>query len=129
MLWSFYIILTTAQYFNGPQGQLSFQSEPNHGQPRLPQQQFPSSDYAKPNTPRPLILSHRQSLTHDGGFKYAFATDNGLQQGESIAPDGTRTGGYSYVDTLGKTITVTLANFKCLLLLLYPSIIYNTGKI
>ncbi|XP_059486870.1 endocuticle structural glycoprotein SgAbd-2-like [Neocloeon triangulifer] len=52
------------------------------------------------------ILSHKQALGHDGSFKYSFAADNGLQQGESIAPDGSRVGSYSYVDPKGKTITV-----------------------
>lgn len=60
----------------------------------------------KPLTPPPLIISHKQALTHDGGFNFAFAADNGLQQGESIAPDGTRKGGYSYIDPHGKKITV-----------------------
>ncbi|CAB3370625.1 endocuticle structural glycoprotein SgAbd-8-like [Cloeon dipterum] len=52
------------------------------------------------------ILSHKQALGHDGSFKYSFAADNGLQQGESISPDGSRVGSYSYVDPKGKTITV-----------------------
>lgn len=49
---------------------------------------------------------HKQAQNHDGGFKYAFAAENGLAQGESIAPDGTRTGGYTYVDPNGKKISV-----------------------
>lgn len=49
---------------------------------------------------------HKQAQTHDGGFKYAFAAENGLAQGEAIAPDGSRTGGYSYIDPNGKKITV-----------------------
>lgn len=49
---------------------------------------------------------HKQAQSHDGGFKYAFAAENGLAQGESINPDGTRTGGYSYVDPNGKKISV-----------------------
>lgn len=49
---------------------------------------------------------HKQAQNHDGGFKYAFAAENGLAQGEAIAPDGTRTGGYSYIDPNGKKISV-----------------------
>ena len=49
---------------------------------------------------------HKQSLNQDGTFNYAFAADNGLQQGESISPDGTRRGAYSYVDPNGQKITV-----------------------
>lgn len=49
---------------------------------------------------------HKQALAQDGSFNYAFAADNGLQQGESISPDGTRRGAYSYVDPNGKKISV-----------------------
>jgi hypothetical protein len=49
---------------------------------------------------------HKQALAQDGSFNYAFAADNGLQQGESISPDGTRIGSYSYVDPNGKKISV-----------------------
>jgi hypothetical protein len=49
---------------------------------------------------------HKQALGHDGSFNYAFAADNGLQQGETISPDGTRIGSYSYVDPNGKKISV-----------------------
>lgn len=49
---------------------------------------------------------HKQAQSHDGGFKYAFAAENGLAQGEAIAPDGTRTGGYTYIDPNGKKISV-----------------------
>lgn len=38
----------------------------------------------------PLILMHKQALSQDGQFNYAFAADNGLKQGESISPDGSR---------------------------------------
>lgn len=54
----------------------------------------------------PVILMHKQALQQDGGFQYAFAADNGLRQGESIRPDGSRTGAYSYTDPNGKEITV-----------------------
>ncbi|XP_017783279.1 PREDICTED: GATA zinc finger domain-containing protein 10-like, partial [Nicrophorus vespilloides] len=56
--------------------------------------------------PPPRILSHQQSQNHDGGFKFAFAAENGLAHSEAIAPDGSRNGGYSYVDPHGKTISV-----------------------
>lgn len=54
----------------------------------------------------PAILMHKQALQEDGGFQYAFAADNGLRQGESIRPDGSRTGAYSYTDPDGKEISV-----------------------
>ncbi|XP_050311050.1 endocuticle structural glycoprotein SgAbd-8-like [Anthonomus grandis grandis] len=59
-----------------------------------------------PRRPPPAILTHKQALNHDGNFKYLFTSENGLAQGESIAPDGTRTGGYSYIDPNGKKISV-----------------------
>lgn len=49
---------------------------------------------------------HRQAQNHNGAFKYAFAAENGLSQGEVIAPDGTRNGGYTYIDPHGKKISV-----------------------
>lgn len=58
------------------------------------------------NKQLPVILMHKQALQQDGGFQYAFAADNGLRQGESIRPDGSRTGAYSYTDPDGKEITV-----------------------
>lgn len=69
------------------------------------QQQSQNYDL-QPQRPLPAILMHKQSLNQDGSFNYAFAADNGLQQGESISPDGTRRGAYSYVDPNGKKITV-----------------------
>ena len=60
----------------------------------------------QPQQPLPVILSHKQALGQDGSFRYQFAADNGLQQGESIAPDGTRTGQYSYVDPDGQKIMI-----------------------
>lgn len=54
----------------------------------------------------PSIISHKQSLTHDGNFKYAFHAENGLAQGEVISPDGARSGGYTYIDPHGKKILV-----------------------
>ncbi|CAH2004094.1 unnamed protein product [Acanthoscelides obtectus] len=56
--------------------------------------------------PPPQILTHKQALNHDGNFKYLFTSENGLAQGESIAPDGSRNGGYSYVDPTGRKISV-----------------------
>lgn len=58
------------------------------------------------NKQLPVILMHKQALQQDGGFQYAFAADNGLRQGESIRPDGSRTGSYSYTDPDGKEISV-----------------------
>ncbi|KDR08636.1 Cuticle protein 6 [Zootermopsis nevadensis] len=72
--------------------------------PYEPQQRAPQ--YEQPQRPLPVILMHKQSLAQDGSFNYAFAADNGLQQGESISPDGTRRGSYSYVDPNGKKISV-----------------------
>lgn len=73
-----------------------------------------SADYFRGHEPRggdgnkqfPVILMHKQALQEDGGFQYAFAADNGLRQGESIRPDGSRTGAYSYTDPDGKEISV-----------------------
>lgn len=81
-----------------------------------------------PRAPPSAILTHKQGLTNgliynshiryvcnislnfifilEGVFNYVFAADNGLKQGESIAPDGTRTGAYEYVDPNGKTVFV-----------------------
>ncbi|PSN38551.1 hypothetical protein C0J52_14812 [Blattella germanica] len=69
------------------------------------QQQYRPYDH-QAQRPLPAILMHKQSLTQDGSFNYAFAADNGLQQGETISPDGTRRGAYTYVDPNGKKITV-----------------------
>nr|XP_014272055.1 endocuticle structural glycoprotein SgAbd-8-like isoform X1 [Halyomorpha halys] len=63
-------------------------------------------DYSSYKAPPPAILMHKQALRHDGAFNYVFAADNGLKQGETIAPDGTRQGAYSYVDPNGQTISV-----------------------
>ncbi|KAL3277420.1 hypothetical protein HHI36_012768 [Cryptolaemus montrouzieri] len=82
------------------------------GQPQYVQQQYsqPQQQYnAQPqyNTPPPpQILSHKQALNHDGNFKYVFTAENGLAQGETIAPDGSRNGGYTYVDPTGRKISV-----------------------
>lgn len=62
--------------------------------------------YSGYNQPPVAILMHKQALGQDGSFNYAFSADNGLQQGEVINPDGSRTGSYSYVDPNGKTITL-----------------------
>lgn len=84
-----------AQYYqqsSGPreslQPQERYQREPLHTQPP------------------PQIISHKQAQNHDGNFKYAFAAENGLSQGEYIAADGSRNGGYTYVDPSGKKISV-----------------------
>lgn len=63
-------------------------------------------EYNYNTPPPPQILSHKQALNHDGNFKYLFTADNGLAQGETIAPDGTRSGGFSYIDPNGKKITL-----------------------
>ncbi|XP_073997293.1 uncharacterized protein isoform X3 [Rhodnius prolixus] len=62
-----------------------------------------ASNYKRPP---PAILMHKQALRQDGAFNFVFAAENGLKQGETIAPDGTRTGAYSYVDPNGQTISV-----------------------
>ncbi|BES99474.1 Insect cuticle protein [Nesidiocoris tenuis] len=64
---------------------------------------YGGSAYRKPP---PAILMHKQALTQDGSFNFVFAAENGLKQGETIAPDGTRTGAYSYVDPSGQTVSV-----------------------
>lgn len=61
---------------------------------------------ATKSKPPAIILLHKQALTQDGAFNFAFAGDNGIKQGESIRPDGTRTGAYSYIDPNGETISV-----------------------
>lgn len=72
--------------------------------PYEPQERY----YREPvhTPPPPQIISHKQAQHHDGNFKYAFAAENGLAQGEYIAPDGSRNGGYTYVDPNGKKISV-----------------------
>lgn len=54
----------------------------------------------------PVILMHKQAMSENGAFNFAFAGDNGIKQGETINPDGTRTGAYSYVDPNGETVSV-----------------------
>lgn len=68
----------------------------------------PSNNYHQNSyqSPKVNILSHKQALGHDGSFNYAFNADNGIQQGESISPDGSRQGSYSYVDPNGKTVSL-----------------------
>lgn len=56
--------------------------------------------------PPPQIISHKQAQNHDGAFKFAFAAENGLAHGEVITPDGSRNGGYTYIDPHGKKISV-----------------------
>ncbi|GJQ77092.1 hypothetical protein Trydic_g23663 [Trypoxylus dichotomus] len=75
----------------------------NHNQPDA---QYNNYDEDRRSRLFPQILSHKQSLNHDGNFKYAFASDNGLLQGETISPDGSRTGAYAYVDPTGRKISV-----------------------
>lgn len=65
------------------------------------QQQYQNGEYNQEDNysyqktpPPPQILSHKQALNHDGNFKYLFTSENGLAQGESISPDGSRNGGY-----------------------------------
>jgi len=59
---------------------------------------------AKPNYP--LLLSDTRQLNNDGTINFQYAADNGLQQGETVDPDGTRRGFYSYPGADGKPITV-----------------------
>lgn len=87
------------QYRQTPQPSAEYYNRPDR-------EPSPSSLAYTPTTPPPQIIMHKQAQNHDGGFKYAFAAENGLAQGEAIAPDGTRTGGYSYIDPNGKKITV-----------------------
>lgn len=68
--------------------------------------QYQEDNESYPRKPPPQILTHKQALNHDGNFKYLFTSENGLAQGESIAPDGSRSGGYSYIDPNGKKISV-----------------------
>lgn len=76
-------------------------------EPQYPNRQYDDSEqYNYQRTPPPQILTHKQALNHDGNFKYLFTSENGLAQGESIAPDGSRNGGYSYVDPTGRKISV-----------------------
>ncbi|XP_050498279.1 uncharacterized protein LOC126879253 isoform X1 [Diabrotica virgifera virgifera] len=81
------------------------QRQYQHQQPAVQYNQEDSYSYQSTQPP-PQILSHKQALNHDGNFKYLFTSENGLAQGESIAPDGSRNGGYSYVDPNGKKISV-----------------------
>lgn len=78
-----------------------------HCEPQYQPRQYDDSEqYNYQRTPPPQILTHKQALNHDGNFKYLFTSENGLAQGESIAPDGSRNGGYSYVDPTGRKISV-----------------------
>nr|CAD7587414.1 unnamed protein product [Timema genevievae] len=106
MTWAL-VVATTAALTTNAQHLASYgqhsESSPQQYQPQpAPLQQYQT----KSASPLPIILSHKQGLTSDGAFNYNFATDHGLQQGETINPDGSRTGGYSYVDPNGKTISV-----------------------
>ncbi|XP_045468267.1 cuticle protein 6-like [Harmonia axyridis] len=77
------------------------------GQPQYTQAQQQYNPQFIQNTPPPAqILSHKQGQNHDGNFKYIFTSDNGLAQGETISPDGSRNGAYSYTDPTGKKISV-----------------------
>lgn len=91
------ISATLSQYtkplFENPQQQQQYNAAPQR------------EDYHRPKKV-PSIISHKQSQTHDGNFKYAFHAENGLAQGEVISPDGTRSGGYTYIDPHGKKILV-----------------------
>ncbi|CAG7786725.1 unnamed protein product, partial [Allacma fusca] len=59
---------------------------------------------AKPTYPQ--LLQDNRQLNHDGTINFQYAADNGLQQGESVDPDGTRRGFYSYIGADGKPLTV-----------------------
>lgn len=90
------------QYRQPPQSSAEYYREPSREPPPAP---IPY-EAVRSTTPSPQIIMHKQAQSHDGGFKYAFAAENGLAQGEAIAPDGTRTGGYTYIDPNGKKISV-----------------------
>ncbi|XP_066991632.1 uncharacterized protein [Anabrus simplex] len=107
-----------AQYHGGPPVYEQQQQQPQYEveqyqEPQEYQQPRPRSfqqprAYQPPeqSLPIPAILMHKQALSTDGAFNYAFSADNGLKQGETIAPDGSRQGQYSYVDPTGNTIKV-----------------------
>ena len=59
---------------------------------------------AKPSYP--LLVQDTRQLNHDGSINFQYAADNGLQQGETVDPDGTRRGFYSYIGADGKPLTV-----------------------
>lgn len=71
-----------------------------------PPQHYEKETYYYSTRPPPQIISHKQAQNHNGAFKFAFTAENGLTHGEEISPDGSRTGGYSYIDPHGKKITV-----------------------
>lgn len=54
----------------------------------------------------PLLIADERTLNQDGTINFNFQADNGLQQGETVDPDGTRRGFYSYPGADGKIITV-----------------------
>lgn len=91
-------------------GQFFSESKPEISPPSQYEKSAPAQQYYREPSynqrPPAQILSHKQSQNHDGVFKYTFQAENGLAQGETIAPDGTRNGGYTYVDPSGKKILV-----------------------
>ncbi|XP_050545046.1 uncharacterized protein LOC126907650 [Daktulosphaira vitifoliae] len=52
------------------------------------------------------IVLHRQQVDPDGAVRFAFAGEDGQQRAESIAPDGSRTGAYSYTSPDGVQVNV-----------------------
>lgn len=58
----------------------------------------------KPTTA--AIVLHRQQVDPDGAIRFAFAGEDGQQRAESIAPDGSRTGAYSYTSPDGVQVNV-----------------------
>jgi len=85
------------------QPQYQSQKELLYKQPIYPEPLYKEPLYKQPPV---RILDHRQAQNHDGGFQFGFQAENGLSHQEEVAPDGSRQGGYSYVDPHGKTITV-----------------------
>ncbi|XP_050421187.1 uncharacterized protein LOC126833725 [Adelges cooleyi] len=73
----------------------SFDSEPYH---------YRSKSSDKPASV--AILVHKQQVDPDGGVNFAFAGDDGQQRAERIAPDGSRTGAYSYTSPDGNQVSV-----------------------
>ncbi|GLH09413.1 Cuticle protein 6 [Gryllus bimaculatus] len=106
-IWNCCLLLLVAVSIKAQYQGPSYDEPKQQYQPQ-PQQYREPANYAgqEPRRPLPAIIMHKQALTQDGAFNFAFAADNGLQQGETINPDGSRTGSYSYVDPHGKTIKV-----------------------
>ncbi|KAI5631749.1 insect cuticle protein domain-containing protein [Phthorimaea operculella] len=60
--------------------------------------------YTQTKEQQAAILHHKQALTSEGGFRFEYASDNGLAAGEVIEPDGSRVGAYQYKDPSGQLV-------------------------